>query len=96
MSPNQLLHSFDCEIRIDVADNVTERRILAAKDCVKKLHQLRQELCIWLIEAQEWMASYYNACHVLKQFKVRDLVKLSTKNLKLKCRKLSPCWVGPF
>ena len=36
------------------------------------------------------MATYYNACHVPKQFKVGNLVKLSIKNLKLKCPKLSP------
>ena len=42
------------------------------------------------------MATYYNARHLPKQFKVGDLVKLSTKNLKLKYRKLSPRWIGPF
>ena len=96
MSLNQLLHGFNCKICIYVVDNVTERRIPAAKDHVEKLHQLHQELHLRLVEAQKQMATYYNACHVPKQFKVRDLVKLSTKNLKLKCRKLSPCWVGPF
>src|SRR5579871_2096573 len=35
MSPNRLLHGFDCEIRIDIADNVAERSIPAAKDHVK-------------------------------------------------------------
>ena len=96
MSPNRLLHGFDCEIRIDVADNVIERRIPAAKDRVEKLHKLRQELRLRLVEAQERMATYYNTRHVPKQFKIGDLVKLSTKNLKLKCRKLSPRWIGPF
>jgi len=42
------------------------------------------------------MAKYYNANHVPKQFKVGNFVKLSTKNLKFKHRKLSPRWVGPF
>lgn len=96
MSPNRLLHGFDCEIRIDVADNVSERRIPAAKNRIEKLHQLRQQLRLRLVETQERMASYYNARHVPKQFKVGDFVKLSTKNLKLKSRKLSPRWVGPF
>jgi hypothetical protein len=95
-SLNRLLHGFDCEIRVDVADNVTERRIPAAKDRIEKLHQLRQELRLRLVEAQERMATYYNARHVPKQFRVGDFVKLSTKNLKLKYRKLSPRWIGPF
>lgn len=96
MSPNRLLFGFDCEIRIDVADTVTERRIPAAKDRIEKLYQLRQRLRTRLIEAQERMARYYNANHVPKHFKVGDFVKLSTKNLKFKNRKLSPRWVGPF
>ena len=96
MSPNRLLHGFDCDIRIDVADNVSEGRIPAARDRVQKLHELRQKLRGRLIEAQERMARYYNANHVPKQFKVGDFVKLSTKNLKFKCKKLSPRWIGPF
>jgi len=42
------------------------------------------------------MAKYYNANHVPKQFRVGDFVKLSTKYLKFKNRKLLPRWVGPF
>ena len=96
MSPNRLLHGFDCEIRIDVADNVAEGRVPAAKDRVEKLYQLRQSLRGRLVEAQDRMARYYNANHVPKQFKVGDFVKLSTKNLKFKNRKLAPRWIGPF
>ena len=96
MSPSRLLHGFNCEICIDVADNVSERRIPAAKDRIEKLHQLCQELRVRLIEAQEWMASYYNARHVPKRFKTGQFIKLSTKNLKVKCPKLAPRWVGPF
>jgi transposase InsO family protein len=96
MSPNRLLFGFDCEIRVDIADNVPEGRIPAAKDRVEKLHQLRQRLRTRLMEAQERMARYYNANHVPKQFRVGDFVKLSTKHLKFKNRKLSPRWVGPF
>jgi len=42
------------------------------------------------------MAHYYNANHVPKQFKAGAFIKLSTKYLKFKNHKLSPCWVGPF
>ena len=41
MSSNQLLHEFDCKIHIDVADNVIERKISAAKNHIKKLHKLQ-------------------------------------------------------
>src|SRR5436189_1864309 len=37
-SLNYLLYSFDCEICVDVADNVFKRRISAALDYIKKLH----------------------------------------------------------
>src|SRR5438045_7377891 len=89
MSPNWLLHGFDCEIRIDVADNVSERRIPAAKDRIEKLHQLCQELHLWLVEAQEWLAAYYNAHHIPKQFQTGNFVQLSTKNLNLNCHKFA-------
>jgi excinuclease UvrABC helicase subunit UvrB len=88
---NQLLHEFDCEIHIDVADNIIERRISAAQDHVKKLHQLCQKLRLKLVKTQEQMMIYYNTHHVLKQFKVENFVKLLIKNLKLKCCKLSLC-----
>jgi len=44
MSPNRLLFGFDCNIRMDIADNVIERRIPAAYDRVQKLYELRQKL----------------------------------------------------
>ena len=96
MSLNRLLHRFNCEIHIDVMNNIIERRIPAAKDCVKKLYKLCQKLCLQLVKAQEWMTTYYNICHVLKQFKIRNLVKLSIKNLRLKYWKLSSCWIKLF
>jgi hypothetical protein len=42
------------------------------------------------------MTKYYNDHHISKQFQVGEFVKLSTKNLNLKYRKLSPRWIGPF
>ena len=96
MSPNRLLFGFDCNIRMDIADNVIERRIPAAYDRVQKLYELRQKLRERLVDAQERMARYYNASHLPMQFKVGDFVKLSTKNLKIKNRKLAPRWIGPF
>ena len=61
MSPNRLLFGFDCNIRMDIADNVIERRIPAAYDRVQKLYELRQKLRERLVDAQERMARYYNA-----------------------------------
>ena len=40
MSLNRLLHEFDCEIHIDVVNNITEKKISAAKDHIEKFHKL--------------------------------------------------------
>ncbi len=96
MSLNRLLYKFNCEIHIDITDNIIKRRILAVKDHIKKLHKLQQKLCLWLVKAQEQMITYYNTHHILKQFKIRNLIKLFIKNLKLKCQKLSSYWINLF
>ena len=96
MSPNRALFGSDCRMRIDVADAVPQGRIPAARDRIQKLHELRQQLHEHLSAARERMSRYYNANHVPKTFKIGDFVKLSTKNLKFRNRKLSPRWVGPF
>ena len=89
MSLNRLLYKFDCEICIDIMNNVTEKRISAAKNHIKKLHKLQQKLYLQLMKIQEQMIAYYNVYHILKQFKIENLVKLFIKNFKLKCQKLS-------
>ena len=96
MSSNKLLHEFNCKIHIDVADNVIKKKISAAKNHIEKLHKLHQKLCLQLVKIQKQMTTYYNICHILKQFKIKNLVKLFIKNLKLKCWKLSSCWIDLF
>ena len=96
MSLNWLLHEFDCEICIDVANNVIERRILTAKNHIKKLDKLWQKLCLQLVKTQKWMTTYYNTYHVSKQFKIENLVKLFIKNFKLKYQKLNFYWIKLF
>ena len=96
MSLNWLLYKFNCKIHIDVVNNVTEKRILTAKDHVEKLHKLWQKLYLWLVKTRKQMTVYYNICHMLKQFKIENLIKLFTKNLKLKCQKLSSHWIELF
>jgi len=96
MSLNRFLHEFNCKICIDIVNNVIKKKISAAKDHVKKLHKLQQKLCLWLVEVQEQMTTYYNTQHVLKQFKIENLIKLFIKNLKLKYQKLNSCWIESF
>ena len=96
MSSNQLLFDFDCKIQIDVANNISERRISVMRNHVKKLYQLCQQLQNQLIEAQEHMTQYYNINHISKQFSVKNFVKLFTKHLKFKHHKLLSYWVESF
>jgi hypothetical protein len=65
---------------------------------VKKLQQLREKLAKNWQHAVESQAKYYNSKHKPMEFKYKDLVLLSTKNLKLKLpsRKLAPKFIGPF
>ncbi|EED18396.1 hypothetical protein TSTA_121390 [Talaromyces stipitatus ATCC 10500] len=82
------LYGFDLEFHIDVADNVPEGEIPAAKDRIRKLYKLRQGLRDQLNTARQCQIEYYNKRHTLKTFKRGSLVKLSTRNLKLKNKKL--------
>src|SRR6202035_1121300 len=56
----------------------------------------REYLREQLLQSQERQAKYYNQRHQPKLFKRGDLVKLSTKNLRLKNKKLQPRWIGPL
>ena len=75
---------------MNIADNVPKRRIPAARQRIEQLHTLRQDLRKKLQKSQEKITTYYDRRYMPKQFKVSDLVKLSTRHLKLKDAKLAP------
>src|SRR5438876_6952220 len=83
-SPNYFIFGFDCNIRLDIADNVPKGKIPAAHDRVTKLHELREDLRDKLAAARERIKKYYDQRYILMQFKRGELVKLNTANLKLK------------
>jgi hypothetical protein len=95
-TPFMALYGYNPELRVDVEDNVIEGEIPAAKDRIQRLEELRKRLKEEYLKAQERQAKYYNQRHQEKLFKRGDLVKLSTRNLRLKDKKLQPRWVGPF
>ena len=90
------LYGYDPELRFDVEDTATKGEIPAAKDRILRLQELRNRLRDELLKSQERQAKYYNQRHQPRLFKRRDLVKLSTRNLKLKDKKLQPKWIGPL
>jgi hypothetical protein len=94
-TPNNLLFGMDCNIWFYV-NGTPREKIPEAYVRIKKLHELCQRLWEHLTKANKHMTKYYNWNHIPKQFKVDQLIMLSTKNLKLKHLKLAPRWVGPF
>jgi hypothetical protein len=88
-TPNNLLFGIDCNIWFHV-NGIPREKIPEAHVRIKKLHELHQRLQEHLTKANKYMTKYYNQNHIPKQFKVDQLIMLSTKNLKLKHPKLAP------
>ena len=84
ITPFKALYGYDPELRIDLPsaeDSTTPGEAPAALDRITRLTELRERLREQLALAQEHQAKYYNQRHIPRQFKQKDLVKLSTKNL---------------
>jgi hypothetical protein len=99
ITPFRALYGYDPELRVDITsaeDTASKGEAPAAHDRITRLTELREYLREQLLRSQERQAKYYNQRHQPKLFKRRDLVKLSTKNLRLKNKKLQPRWIGPL
>jgi hypothetical protein len=90
------LYGYNLELRFDIRDAATKGEVPAARDRILRLQELRDRLREELLKSQERQAKYYNQKHQPKLFKRKDLVKLSTRNLRLKDKKLQPRWIGPL
>lgn len=96
ITPFKALYGYDPELRFDIEDTVNQGEVPAARDRILRLHELRNRLKDELLKSQERQAKYYNQRHIPRLFKRGDLVKLSTRNLRLKDKKLQPRWIGPL
>ena len=96
ISPFKALYKYDLDLQIDVEDAVFKREILATRERILRLYKLQERLREQLLESQERQAKYYNQRHQPMLFRQKDLVKLSTRNLRLKNKKLQPRQVRPF
>jgi hypothetical protein len=92
ITPFKALYRYNPELRIDinVEDNIKSGEAPAARERILRLYQLRERLKEELLESQERQAKYYNQKYQPKLFKQGELVKLSTRNLRLKNKKLQP------
>ena len=96
ISPFQALYGYDPELRFDIEDNINQGEAPAARDRILQLKKLRDRLEEELLKSQERQAKYYNQRHKPMLFERGSLVKLTTRNLRLKDKKLQPRWIGPF
>ena len=90
ISPFMALYGYNPELCIDIEDTVNTGEAPAASQRIKRLYDLRNRLQEELLASQERQAKYYDQRHQPKLFKKGALVKLSTRNLRLKNKKLQP------
>lgn len=95
-SPNMALMGYNPDFRELVEDHSQLREVLAVQDRLEKLGQLRERLNEHWRNAVESHAKYYDKKHKPQTLQVRQLVGISTKNWKIKFKKLTPKFVGPF
>ena len=64
----------------------------------KQMITIRELLQKYLQTAAEIQVKYYNKSHIVKTYNIRNIVLLSTKNIKLAhpSKKLDYYFVGPF
>ncbi|RJE17460.1 to reverse transcriptase, partial [Aspergillus sclerotialis] len=97
ISPFEALRGYQADFHIDIEDDITKEKVPAATDRIHKLQRLREDLKNRWRKATEAQANQYNKRHQTLTFKAKDLVMLSTKNLRLKgSKKLLPTFIGPF
>ena len=91
ITPFRALYRYNPDLRIDIPsakDSAIKGEAPVAYDQVTRLNDLRNSLKEQLLHSQEHQAKYYNQRHIPRLFKRGNLVKLSTKNLRLKDKKL--------
>jgi hypothetical protein len=98
ISPFFALMGYNPDFHIRSEDVSTSGEVPAASCRVEKLKALREKLEKHWQNAVASQVKFYNSKHQPQEYKCRDLVLLSTKNLKLKLpsKKLTPRFIGPF
>ena len=97
-SPFYAMYGYNPTFEVSIEDDPPEGEVPAAKERVKEIHALREDLVKRWQSLAESQAKTYNKKHKAQSFQEGDLVMLSTKNLKQKRpnKKLSDKAIGPF
>ena len=99
MSPFCVLYGWNPEVRnAPTRDEFPEGRVPAAAERAREVHEASEQLAKRWAQAQAAQVKNNNLRHVPREFKVGDMVLLSTKNLRLPVpkKKLAARFVGPF
>ena len=97
-SPFFAIYGYQPELKLAAEDSATEGGVPAAKERIKEIDAIRQELARRWQSVQETQSKSYNKNHKPQRFDRGDLIILSAKNLKQKrpSKKLSDKLIGPF
>ena len=76
------MSEYNSEIHYEVENNFIKEEVSSAKERVKRLHDIRNQLMQRLQKASAQQTKYYNVNHQSKSYAVSDLMLLSIKNFK--------------
>jgi hypothetical protein len=98
MTPNEARYGITLETRQGIEDDPQRREIPTAKERAKEVIEKRQQLETSWRKTKESQAKWYNKYHRPVEFKVGDMVLLSSKNIKTvrTSKKLDDRFLGPF
>ena len=97
-SPFYATYGYHPTLELTTKDGAPTGEVPEAKECVKKIHELRKSLSKQWQSLAELQTKTYNKKHQPQTFREKDLMMLLAKNLKIKKpnRKLSDKAIGPF
>lgn len=98
MSPNQARYGISLDTRQGIEDDPQRGEIPTVKQFAEHIIEKRAELEKAWLKAKESQAKWYNKNHRPIEFKVKDLVLLSSKNIRTvrASKKLDHRFLGPF
>ena len=93
-----LMYEYNSEIHYEVENNFIKKEISSAKERIKRLHDIWNQLMQRLQRVSVEQIKYYNINYKLKKYVVGDLILLSIRNFKQKRsnKKLSHKFVESF